>query len=255
MRLSIVFFCCFAVVFADSYCGQSFPPPKSECISEVQPAPATPVTGLLTQLTQNLSNSLKAEFQQIKSMLLKNNNDLLTFIRETSGPAFNLQEKIEYIQKQSNLLWKYIVDTGYDLNWHFNLNINDDILTIEKQFRLVIEQPLVRSWLRDLRDHTRNGRNRAVAIIDGHRSKSEQLFLRFKTELENLVRSEICQNTIELQKRFYRLVRQYFAELENIISGMEQEIGLNGVNFYQRLFELANNIYEAEMKSLKYFVS
>lgn len=257
MKSTIIFACFVSIIYADPYSGPAWPTPESRHFPKKLPVSVpVPVVGLLTQVTQNLANNLVREAQTITELQLTNKRDLQSFLRATSGPAFNIQAKIGFIKKQGDEFWEHISNMLYNITWMFKLDIAKAIFTIEKQFQLVIGQPGIRSWLRKLRDHTRIGRNQGLAVFVRNRTKWEQLFGQVVAELEHLLQSsQFCQNPEAMQNRFNHIIRQFLWESADISRNLQNELKIVTDEFIKQMFKLAKYIYEAEIAALKYFVT
>lgn len=252
MKYLVAIICVWAVASAELNFAPQSPPSEPEVLPEPKPEL---VVGLLTQVFQKLSARLELTDRSIDELQHTNEQELLNFIRESGGPASNILAKIQFFQKQANDFWQFIVDVLGDLTWDLNQYYGEALSTIEKEFRLVINQPLVRSWLRKLRDLPRIGRNLALQAIQRRHDQFDRLVLQVTADLGNLVRSELCQNPDAFQERFYRIFRLSYAEYLDIISNMKNDIRLITLDFVDSILKLANKIYEVDVLASKYFVS
>lgn len=245
MKCFIVFACFWAVVSAFSYS------------LEERPAPAPlPVVGLFSGIIQNLmAAKYAAAIQAVSDLQARNYQELINFLRANGGPGFNTCAKMQFAQRSSNQFWQSIDDITADLIWDLKLAFNAARATMLQQFGLVINQPLVRSWVRELCDLARNFRNSTLERIQVRRSQWDRLVEQTFADVQQLVQSELCQNPDGLQERFNRLVRISIEELAAIVKALENDIRVIQVNTIDRGFKAAHNIYALEIAALKYFVS
>lgn len=220
---------------------------------EVLPVPAV---GLFTGVVHNLmAPKYAAASQMISELQQKINLQFINFLRENAGPGFNRCAKMEFAQRNSNEFWQSFIDITSDLIWEKTLAFRAARAIMEKQFSLVIDQPQVRSWLREARDLSRVLKNRTLERIHVRRAQWERLIGQTFADVDRLVHSELCHNPDALKERAERLIRILLEELDNIINALKQDISVIQLNTMARGSTLANNIYEYEVKALKYFVS
>lgn len=256
MKWLIAFVCIWTLVSAYPYCGPQLPPPEPVCLPEVIPVPEpVPVIGLLSQIVNKLMVRGEATVALIDNLQQEKHQNYVNFIRESGGPGFNLCPKTNFFIRGAEDFWKTINDIVADIAWEFDQTFTDAITIIEQQFSLVIDQPLVQSWLRELRDIPRIGRNLALQSIEYRRNEWIKVAQIYFVELSNLVRSELCQNPNELEGRYFRILRIGFEELQAVINKLKQDQDTLTRKVIARGFELANNIYNVEILALKYFVS
>lgn len=256
MKWLVVASCVLTVVFADPYCGLPFPQPEPECQPDLQPEPIpVEVVGLYTLLGQNVSNEIVAAFQSVNDLQAKNNQDFINFIRESGGPGFNYCAKVQFLRRQTEEFWQFINDITSDLFWNLEIEYRNYLEVIEKQFSLIINQPEVQTWMRELHQLIRSMRNQFLQAVRRRRAQWDQLVGEFSAQFSVLVPTGLCQNPDEMQERFNRILRISFSESGNIIQQLFTDLGIFGKNAQIRDIELTNRIYEVEVLALKYFVS
>lgn len=258
MKWLLVFVCIWAVVSAVPWCncGPPEPPPEPICEIEVLPIPVLPpAVGLLTQVINKLIEETEKGVTLVHGLIELNNKELVDFIRENGGPGFNRCRQLNFFVRQSTAFWDAITDISTDISWDVEQEFNAAILQIEEQFSLVIDQPDVRNWLRELRDLPRIIANLSNQAIEKRRAQWLWLAEQYRQELHHVIQSGLCQSPENVQERFYRILRVGLNEAASILT----ELGNDNLSIRQHLFsralELANNIYQVEIIALRYFVS
>lgn len=256
MKLLLAFFCVVAVVAADPYCGQPIPLPGPVCLPEVIPVPVhPPVIGLLSQVINLLIAQAAEVVTEITNLIVKNNNDLIAFIHSTGGPGFNDCKKLNFFIRQSTEFWQAVSDILKDHSWEVDQAFAAAILEIEQQFSLVIDQPQVRSWLRELRDIPRIIKNLSGQAVLNRRAQWLYLAQQYEIELKNIIQAGLCSCPDSMQERFYRVINIGLVEAESVLASLKLDIDAIARDLVDRALELANYIYEVEILALKYFVS
>lgn len=258
MKWLITFVFVWVSVSAIPWCGQQLPSHEPECPPEVLPTPEPiEVVGLLTQLINKLKDIGDSEngTKSILALQQKKNDDFITFIRESGGPGFNICAKINFFKRQANEFWNTIQSSILDIYWQMEQAFSDAIETIKREFRLVIDQPQVQSWLRELLDVPRISVNLSLQSLESHRRQWIQLAMEYQAKLATLVRNGLCHNANELQNRFYRVLRIGLTEGDKVIIDLIKDQLPITENAIKRGLELANKIYQVEILALKYFVS
>lgn len=257
MKWLVVAICVLPIVFADPFCGPPFPLPEPECPPDSLPEPIIPVevVGLYTEFGQNVTVRIAAVIQSINDLQAKNYQDLVDFIRETGGPGFNTCAKINFLRRQSDDFWQFIIDITGDLAWTDGIAYANYLAIIEKQFSLVINQPLVQSWMQELRQLSRLLRNQFLQAIQRRRAQWDELVAQISAQLSVLVSNGLCRNPDDMQERFNRILRVSFAESVDIIKQLFNDLAILLKHITHRNNELTRRIYEVDILALKYFVS
>lgn len=239
------------------YCGFQLLPSQLECPPEVLPSSPSPVSvvGLFSQVIQKLIANSAISVQSLKDLKLKYDQDLIDYLSDNGGPGFNDCAKRQFYLRKTNKFWQAIVDITGDLTWLMQEDFEDALEIFVKQFNLIINQPAVRSWLRELRDVIRIGRNEVLQAINRRRSQWDELEQQVRQHVKQMVHIDLCQNADALQDRFNRVVHISLAKFSDIISKLKSDTETIIENIIQRAFKLANKIYEVEISALKYFVS
>lgn len=220
-----------------------------------EPSPA-PVVGLFTQSYNKINANSVAGIQQIDKLINKYYLDLLNYIRAAGGPGYNTDRKIKTYSKLADELWANIVDIYADNTWNLQL-INIELMpTLKNKFGLVVDQPLVRSWLCELSDLIRVNWNSVLQTVNQYRAEWDNLAGQVGDQLADLISAGLCHCPDLVQERFYQIIRYIFVEAANIIKQMVSAINayFNG-KIVERGYALHQNIYNAEIIRLKYFVN
>lgn len=259
MKWLIAIFCIVAVASADPWYGPPppcGPPPEPECPPEVieEPVPP-PVVGMLTQII-NVMIAEGAEITKvITALIAKNNQDLIDFNRQNGGPGFNDCAKIHFFARQANQFWKDVVDVTADQSHDILQAFNAALTQFEDVFRLVIDQPNVRSWLRELRDIPRLIQNLTDEAIQARRAQWFRLSQIYAEEFRNMVRAGLCSSPDYVQDRFYRILQVGLDEAADVLAQLKVDLETIRRRLVAHGAELSQNIYEVEILALKYFVA
>lgn len=250
MRWLVTFACAWAVVSAIP------PSPDPECPIEILPIPEpVPVVGLLSHYIKDLIESCKVTFKAINDAQALDQQQYRDYIRQIGGPGFHDAARKRFMLSQGDRLWALIVDITADITWKLSSALNEDVAIIEKQFSLVIDQPKVRSWLREIRDIIRVGRNQILQLIKTRRAEWSQFVSKAEEQLEIVIKTGLCQSPDTMRKRFYRMTRTSLSQSVDFVHQLENDIQAIVMNLAQHAVKLANNIYGVEIAALKYFVT
>lgn len=224
-------------------------------LDERQPAPQP--TGLLTIFVNALQEKGLRQVQFIDDLQRKNNAELIAFIRATGGITTNFPEKNAFTTRQNDTFWQAIVNGVDDIYWDLKQNFTIAQAVIEHEFRLVIDQPQVRSWLRDFRDLPRIGLNLALQAVSNRREQWRNVGLVYTRTLgTQMIATYQCQNKDdELNDRFYRLSKLGFEEQFGVVKQLQADLARIIAAVVQRGFELADNIYEVQVLALKNLIT
>lgn len=262
MKWLVAFVCIWAVASAQYWCGPPpppqlcGPPPEPECPPEVIEVPAPePVVGALTQIVNDMIAASASNVEQITALLLKTNQDFLDEVRELGGPGFNRCARHNHFLRGAAKFWSDVYNVIYDNNISIDQAFNAAVAQIEEQFSLVITQPLVRSWLRELRDIPRILRNLLNLAFENRRAQWYRISQVYAAELNNVMRVGLCHNPDEAAERFYRITRIAMEELAGVLEQLKNDFDQTARQVIIRALNLANQIYEVEVLALKYFVS
>lgn len=228
-------------------------PGRLECLPEVlpeEPQPV-PVVGLITGIIIDLQVRSLDTVKLIEDLETQGHRELIDFIRRSGGPGANTCGTLQFLNRQLNKLWQSIQDVVFDLTWSLELRLREAYGLIEHEFRLVIDQPLVRSWIRELRDLTRIGRNLSVQSIQNRRLQLTQSVQQYINQLITLIQSGQCKNPDVVNERFYRILNVALAESSDIINQLKLDQSVITANLARRGLDLANNIYQVETLALK----
>lgn len=254
MKWFVAVVCVCTFVSADPYCEQASTYPESPPDPLADDTVPIQITGLLAQVFRAHEERFPSVIQTVRDQKLKNNQNLVEFFRKSGGPGFNVCLKIQYFKRQTDQFWQGINDLTKDTHGFFVVDFQDAISIIEKQFSLVINQPLVRSWVRELRDIPRIALNLSFQRLQHRHSQWSEMVQQVRENLTNLVRT-FCNDPDTLQDRYYRVLRISFEEATDIINQFFADLIAIKTTYTQRVYELTKNIYEVEILALKYFVS
>lgn len=137
----------------------------------ILPAPPPPPVGALTQISLSLQAAAVSYVNQLDQIRATNFVLLDNYIRQNGGIGGDLDAIIAYAAPLAAGIWQFIYDSIEDLAWNNGRMIAQALADMERQFELVINQPLVRSWLRQLRQFSRIGENRSLAVLDNSRQQ------------------------------------------------------------------------------------
>lgn len=242
----VILFGVWTVASADPYCG----------VPAIQPVPVpVPVVGALTKFYVGVTPRLNVQKQRYAALLAKYNQDTVNSVRETGGPGFNNELKIQNFAKLTDDLWKNMVAIAEDFTYKDEAIYEGILAEMVKVYSLVIDQPQVRAWLRILRDLTRLCWNSSLQIFQQYRVKWDDLSDQIGDKLADLISANLCHNPNLVQERYYRIVSYGTQEYANIIQEMYEKIEKVKVDTATRGRVYFNKIYEAEIAALKYFVS
>lgn len=257
MKWLVAFVCVVAVASADPWCGCGPPPPPPLiCPPEVIVEPVLPpVVGLLSQVINTLIADAAESVSEINALVEANNKNLEEFTRASGGPGFNNCAKINQFIRASNVFWQSVADITADLSWNVAQVFEEALGEIEKQFRLVINQPLVQSLLRELRDIPRIVRNLGLAALQARRAEWLNISAFYSAELTVLVQNGLCSSPQNMQERFYRVLEIGAAEASAVLGNLKTDLDAIVRAQAIRALQLANQIYEIEIVALSYFVT
>lgn len=262
MRCFVALVCLCAVVAAVPWqdCEvRPLAPPVIICPPDEVPEPAKPssvqVDGLLTSVIKALQTNGAIVVQLIDDLILKNNQELLAFLRLDGGPDITSESQLHFFDQQSKEFWQTIIYAIADLSWHLDRKLTDAYAIIEREFSLVIAQPTVREWLRELRDLSRIGKNLALEAIHTRRDEWNQLSVAYSKQIEIFCDSKLCLPADVMSERFYRIIGIARSELSDVVNNLKLDHRAIAQRIIQRGIELAGKIYQVQVQALKYYVT
>lgn len=184
------------------------------------------------------------------------NFDLLqNYIRQNGGIGGDYESFKAYAAPLAAGLWQYINDTNEDLAWRYDQLIDQALSVIEREFALVINQPVVLSWLRQLRQLPRVGQNQAHAILDNYRQQWYAIVTSSQQKAQELNRQAQCGCPQDAQRKYEQLAAEGEQQLLAVLDQMKNDLGNSSMDLFSQGLALANNIYQVEITALYYFVS
>lgn len=256
MQCFVALVCLWAVVSAVScqLCGP--PAPVFECPPEDLPEPEpVPIIGLLTTIINTLQADGIVAVQQINDLLLKNQQDLINFIQDVGPPGVDNCKKMQFHIRQSDEFWQTILAVTSEISWSLKSKLAEAFGLIESTFSLVIDLPEARSALRELRDISRIAENQLNDAVQNRQAQWNQLIVQYNSILYYLIQTLQCVNPGLLQQRFIRVINVGFGEQAKIIDQLNDDLERITLNAIRRGFELADIIYQLEIKALYNLVS
>lgn len=240
--IAFVAFACFLAVV------QSMPSGAPILVSP----PARPV-GALTNIILGLQ--IAGQAFDVDAIFQNNLQLVANHIQQGGGLQGDLDEYLAFVSQVETGFWQQIADNEEDLTWVFERQLAQAYADIEREFSLVINQPLVRSWLRQLRQIARIGLNRTLDMINQLRTQYLAVSDNFKKQALDLIRNSKCGDSQSLQDRFNQIVAATTQQLLPILGTLKQQQAQITGEIILQGFALANNIYQAEIEALRYFVS
>lgn len=171
------------------------------------------------------------------------------------GILGNLQDYVNFVSQEHVIFWSAITNDILDLSWEFRKILVEAIKNLEREFHLVTGHPIVRDWLRELRDLSRTSVNESLRSIAIHHNQWWGLVQEYERELIALVNRGRCQDHERVQQTVERRIKIAFAESWDIINHLKQANYEILVKYINRGYELTNKVYQAEIQALRYFVT
>lgn len=227
-------------------CGVPLPPPSEiECLPDVLPEPEpVPIIGLLTTVVNTFIVAGQVAVNQVEDLLLNYQQDVIGFVRETGPPGIDECKKLHHFQRQTDAFWQNITAIKAEMAFNLELKLREVYGLIERAFSLVIDQPQVRSWLREFRDLSRIAKNQFDESAQIRRAQFDQLVQLYNDIFDHLIERHQCANPTLLQKRFYRVIDVGLSEQAEVIHQLMIDADRITVQIIRRGFDLADNIYQ-----------
>lgn len=220
----------------------------------ILPAPPPPPVGALTRISLAVQATSVAYINEMDHIYATNYAILGNYIRQNGGIGGDYHSFKAYADQLDNGFWQFIYDSLEDLAWNNDQLIAQALTDIEREFQLVINQPLVRFWLRQLRQLPRIGENRLLALLDNYRQQWNAIVASNQQKYQELNRQAQSSCPQEAQRKYEELIKSD-QHLEELLTQMKLDMGKAAMDLWQQGLVLANNIYQAEIEALHYFVS
>lgn len=242
MRFIIAFACCLVAITLPIISAQTITTPS-----------AIGVFGQLLENFTNRGNAISDNFDNQAHLL---GVKLLERVRLGGGSFGNLQDYANLVREDRDILWTTVAHNMLDLSWEFRPVYDAAIDNIVREFRLVIDQPQVRSWLRELRDLRRTSVNEALQSVKIRHDQWWSLVQQYEMELIDLVNRGRCQQDPQrVEQSFERILKIAYDDVWQIFVQLKADNVKIMNDFVQRGYELTRKIYEAEVEALRYFVT
>lgn len=224
------------------------------CAPIVEPPPVRPI-GAFTKIILALQQIGGVYANNIDALFLSTLEDINIYIQQHGGLYGDLDDYLAFENKTDVGYWQTIEDNVNDLAWIFGQQLTQALDDIEREFVLVINQPLVRSWLRQLRQLGRIGHNRALESVRQRHQQDIVLSGQFNQQAVDLIRSLRNGDSQVLQQRYSQYVVSTMGPLSQLKEDLKNDQAQITNDMIQQGLALANNIYQVEIEALKYFVS
>lgn len=246
MQLLIAFACLWAVAVA-----QEIAPPPG--LIPPPPVPGAPPLGALTTINHMYISAGLGVVAHINAFQKDITEKAAAFFKQNGGIHGDLKLYYAYINQLTASFWQTVQDNLFDLKWDYTQEGNKCLVDIEREFKLVINDPVVRSHLRLLRDINRTSLNRALAYLDETRTKFYALSDQLQQQGLELIERTRCQP--DQQRQWDDFNAAAIKQFLQILGVLAAQIAPIVVDSFQQTLTQANFIYQAEIQALHYFVS
>lgn len=209
--------------------------------------------GALTKIILDIQNATQA--YDIEAHFQNNIVVSLNFIFENGGLNGDIVKDIAFGNQVNIAYWQQMEDNLNDISWIFGERLAQALDDIEREFALVINQPLVRSWLRQLRQLPRIGHNRGLELLARKRAEFFAGSSQYQKQIIEFMQNSKCVDRQSLMQPFTQIGTTAVQNLKPIIDSMIKEQAQITSEIIQQGLALSNNIYQAEIAALWYFVS
>lgn len=255
----------------NSICLQSFPIPSTmnslaalasflavattlSVALDVVPPPARPI-GAFGIIILDLQRVGDIYSKKIDASFVGINEEIGKYIQEHGGLNGDLNDYLAFENVTETFYWQSIEDDVNDIAWNFDQQLADALDNIEREFALVINQPLVRSWLRQLRQIGRIAQNRALASVHQRRAEDIALSEQFNQQAVEFIRNSKCSGSQALLEGYTKIVNNAMHELAKIKEALKKDQEIITNDMINLGLALTNNIYQVEIEALRYFIS
>lgn len=238
MHCSVVVLAChLAVVLA-----QAQTPPR------VQPSEGS--IGAITAL----NNELNALGLPYSNYLDKLQSDLA--IKLIERIHLGNHDLAKLFRQMDETLWTIINNHYLETTWKFEKLYADAFDDIEREFKLVIDRPQERSWLRKLRQERQVTQESVQKSANARRQQWRDVVAGNVNELRELIRRGQCGgHPNAVQPLVLGRLKRVFGELSAIVNLYKQDLNMITIESTRQGFEWTNNIYQSEIAALKHFVT
>lgn len=193
--------------------------------------------------------------QAIDAKRVAHHKDIVDLICRSGGPLGNNYANLQVLTRLSNEFWQFVFGSISELTWYFKIKFYTAFATLEQVDSLIVDQPRVRSWLREFRDLCKIGRDRNFKSLQARTLQSARLVEQYQIQLLNLIKTGQCQDRDALNDRFYVILDVFFGEFDDIIKQLWVDQSATTTYIFRHGSSLNKLIFDAQVNALKHLVT